>query len=350
MKPAPRPLEQRASRRHLPGSNLAAHRSVLLIGLCGALLGLCARAAAQQPAKVWKIGVLVSSTPALSAARDEALRQGLRERGYVDGQNIALVFRYAEGKLDRLPALARALVEEKADMIIAGGTTVAVAAKQATSATPIILAGVGDVVKSKLVKSFSFPGGNVTGVSRSSSDFVGKRLEVFKQAVPKIARVAALANRNNPGSDRNLKELDIGARTLGISLQPVMVKAAGDFEAAFGTVNKEQADAFFLVPDALFNSHIPRLVELAAKNRLPASYPRSDYVAAGGLMSYAVNLLQLTREAAWYVDKIIKGMKPEDLAVTEPEKFELVINLRAANQLGITIPPSVVKKADQVIR
>ena len=314
------------------------------------LFALCASAHAQQPAKVWKIGVLVSSTPTLNAARDEALRQGLRERGYEEGKNITLVFHYADGKLERLPTLARELVQDKVDMIIAGGTTVAVAAKQATSTTPIVLAGVGDIVKSKLVKSFSFPGGNVTGVSRSSSDFVGKRLEVFKQVVPKIVRVAALTNRGNPGSERNLKEIDIGASTLGITVQPVLVKSSSDFDGAFRTMSKDQADALFLMPDALFNSHIPRIVELAAKNRLPATYPRSDYVEAGGLMSYAVNLLQLTREAAWYVDKIVKGMKPEDLAVTEPEKFELVINLKAANQIGITIPPAVLTKADKVIR
>jgi putative ABC transport system substrate-binding protein len=209
---------------------------------------------------------------------------------------------------------------------------------------------VGDVVKSKLVKSFSFPGGNVTGVSRSSSDFVGKRLEVFKQAVPKITRVAALTNRGNPGYERNLKELDTSARTLVITVQPLLVKSSADFDGAFRSASKEQAQGLFLLPDALFNSHIQRIVELAATNRLPATYPRSDYVEAGGLMSYAVNLVQLAREAAWHIDKIIKGMKPEDLAVTEPEKFELVINLKAANQIGLTIPPSVLAKADKVLR
>ena len=317
---------------------------VVAFAMCGAV------ALAQQPVKTWKIGVLVSSTPALNAARDEALRQGLRDFGYVEGKNITMVFRYAEGKLDRLPALARELVQEKVDMIVAGGTAVAVAAKEATSTTPIILAGVGDILKSKLVKSFSFPGGNVTGVSRSSSDFVGKRLEVFKQAVPKITRIAALTNRGNPGYERNLKELDTSARILVIAVQPLLVKSSADFDGAFRSASKEQAEGLFLMPDALFNSHIPRVVELATTNRLPSSYPRSDYVEAGGLMSYAVNLIQLTREAAWHIDKVIKGMKPEDLAVTEPEKFELVINLKAANQMGLTISPSVLTKADKVIR
>jgi putative ABC transport system substrate-binding protein len=324
-------------------------RFFLLICLLFAVF-LPAGSGAQEPEKIWKIGVLASSTPALNAARDEALREGLRKFGYAEGKNITLVFRYAQGKLDRLPVLARELLQERVDIMIAGGTAGAVAAKQATSTTPIVLAGVGDVVKSRLVKTFSFPGGNVTGVSRSSSDFIGKRLEIFKQLDPKITRVAALANRGNPGAERNLKELDIGARTLGISVQPVMVKAAGDFDGAFQTAMKEQADALFLMPDALFNSHIPRIVELAAKNRLPATYPRSDYVEAGGLMSYAVNLLQLTREAAWYVDKIIKGMKPEELAVTEPEKFELVINFKTANQIGLTISPNVLARADRVLR
>jgi len=315
-----------------------------------ALLYGAATAQAQQPAKVWRIGVLVSSTPGLNAARDEALRQGLRDLGYVEGKDIALEFRYAEGKLERLPTLARELIQENVDMIVAGGTAVAVAAKKTTGTTPIILAGVGDIIKAGLVKSFSFPGGNVTGVSRSSSDFVGKRLEVFKRAVPKITRVAALTNVGNPGHERNLKEIDLGARTLGIAVQAVTVKSAADLNGAFRTAIKEHADALFLMPDALFNSHIPRIVDLAARNRLPATYPRSDYVRAGGLMSYAVNLVQLTRGAAWYIDMIIKGMKPADLAISEPEKFELVINLTTAKQLGVTIAPELIEKADRVIR
>jgi putative ABC transport system substrate-binding protein len=314
------------------------------------LLGCRVFAEAQQQAKVWKIGVLVSSSPTLNASRDEALRQGLRELGYVEGQNITMDFRYADGKLDRLPQLARELVEQNVDVIVVGGTGVAVAAKKATNTIPIVLAGVGDLVKSGLVKSFSFPGGNVTGVSRNSSDFVGKRLEVFKQALPKTMRVAALANSGNPGYERNLKEVDLGAKAMGISIQPVMVRRSTEFEGAFRAAAGERADALFVMPDALFNSHIALIVDLAAKNRLPATYPRSDYVEVGGLMSYGVNLNELVRGAAWYVDQLFKGMKPDNLAVTEPTKFELVINLKAAKQLRVTISEEVLARADKVIK
>jgi len=306
-------------------------------------------AAGQNDAKVWKIGVLVSSSAALNASRDEALRQGLREFGYIDGRNIKLDFKYAEGKLDRLPQLARQLVDQKADLIVVGGTRVAVAAHQATATTPIVVAGAGDLVRAGLVRNFSFPGGNVTGVSRNSPDFVGKRLEIFRQAVPTITRVAALGNSTNPGYERNFKEVELGARAMGIAIQPVWIRSAAELDKALAK-SKSDADALFVMPDALFNSHMSWIVELTAKNRLPAIYPRSDYVEAGGLMSYGVNLAELWRQAAWYVDQIIKGMKPDNLSLTEPTKFDLVINLGAAKQLGLTIPPNVLAKADRVIR
>jgi putative ABC transport system substrate-binding protein len=323
---------------------LSSVAAVAILLSCGVV------AEAQQEGKVWKIGVLVSSSPALNATRDEALRRGLRQFGYVEGQNVTMEFRYADGKLDRLGQLAQELVHENVDVIVVGGTGVAVAAKKATNSIPIVAAGVGDLVKAGLVKSFSFPGGNVTGVSRSSSDFVGKRLEVFKQAIPKATRVAALANSGNPGHDRNLKEVDLGARAMGISVQPVIVRRATEFEGALRAATAERADALFVMPDALFNSHIQPLVDLAAKNRLPASYPRSDYVEAGGLMSYAVNLNDLVAAAAWYVDQIFKGMKPDNLAVTEPTKFELVLNLKTAKQLGLAISQEVLARADKVIK
>jgi putative ABC transport system substrate-binding protein len=334
----------------IENSEGGAMQSILgLVAVIG-MLSAYSTAVAQQQAKIWKIGILVSSSPSLNASRDEALRQGLRELGYVEGKNISMEFRYAEGKLDRLPQLARELVEQNVDVIIVGGTSVAVAAKKAANTIPIVLAGVGDVVKTGLIKTFSFPGGNVTGVSRSSSDFVGKRLEIFKQAVPKITSVAALSNATNPGSDRNFKEVELGARSMGIAIQPVIVRSSNDFDAGFRAAGKTSADALFVMPDALFNSHIARIVDLTAKSRLPGTYPRSDYVEAGGLMSYAVNLDDLVRASAWYVDQIFKGMKPDNLAVTEPTKFDLVINLKTAKQLGLAIPPEVLAKADRVIR
>ncbi|HWO42979.1 MAG TPA: ABC transporter substrate-binding protein [Candidatus Eisenbacteria bacterium] len=307
-----------------------------------------ASGAENQP-KLWKIGVLVSSSAALNAGRDEALRQGLRQFGYVEGRNIKLDFKYAEGKLDRLPQLARELVEQQPDLIVVGGTRVAVAAHQATKTIPIVVAGAGDLVRTGLVRNFSFPGGNVTGISRNSPDFVGKRLEVFKQAVPKISRVAALGNSTNPGYERNFKEVELGARAMGIAIRPVWVRSAGELDSALSK-SKGEADALFLMPDALFNSHVPRIVELTAKNRLPAIYPRADYVEAGGLMSYGVNLTELWRQAGWYVDQIIKGMKPDNLSLTEPTKFDLVINANTAKQLGLTIPPDVLARADKIVK
>jgi len=315
------------------------------------LIVACApAAAAENQTKVWKVGVLVSSSAALNASRDEALRQGLRDLGYIEGQNLKLDFKYAEGKLDRLPQLARELVEQRPDAIVVGGTRVAVAVKQATATIPIVVAGAGGLVQAGLVRNFSFPGGNVTGVSRNSPDFVGKRLEVFKQAIPKISTVSALSNSTNPGYDRAFKEVELGARSMGVVIQPVVVRSANDLEAAIRSAAQPKSDGLFVMPDALFNSHIPKIVELTAKTRLPAIYPRSEYVEAGGLMSYAVNLADLSRQAAWYVDQIFKGMKPDNLALTEPTKFDLVINANTTKQLGLTIPPNVLARADKIIK
>ncbi len=305
---------------------------------------------AQQPAKVWRIGVLASGSPSLTASRDDGLRRGLRELGYVEGQNIIMEYRYAEGKLDRLPSLAAELVGLKVDVIVAGGTRVAVAAKQATSTIPIVIGGAGDPVRAGLVRSFTYPGGNVTGVSRISPDFTGKRLELLKEAVPKAARVAALSNPDNPGHGPSLKEIELGAWALGMTPQTLAVRSPNDFESAFGAAAKGRAEVLFVMPDALFHSYQSRIVELAAKNRLPASYDRADFVEAGGLMSYAVNLADLSRRAAWYVDQILKGSKPADLPMVEPTKSELVINLKTANTLGLTIPPNVLARADKVIK
>ena len=304
----------------------------------------------QQPAKVWKIGVLVSSSQSLNAARDEALRQGLRELGYEDGKNITIEYKYAEGKTERLPQLAKELVADKADVIVVGGTSVAVAAKNATSTIPIVVAGAGDLVEAGLIKSFMFPGGNVTGVGRLSADFFGDRMKLIKQIVPKATQVTALSNPNNPGHGRSLKDAELGARSAGLGFQSVSAKSANELDAAIKNAASGGASALFIMTDAMFNSQVARIAGVAIKQRLPAIYDRSEFVEAGGLLSYGANLADLSHQAAYYVDKILKGAKPGDLTLVQPTKFDLTVNLKTAEQIGITIPPELIKRAVKVIR
>jgi putative ABC transport system substrate-binding protein len=324
--------------------------TIPLFGLVVSLLASAISAEAQAPAKVWKIVVLVSSSASLNASRDEGLRQGLREFGYVDGKNIVLEFKYADGKLDRLPQLAGELVSSKPDVIIAGGTRAAVAAKQATGAIPIVVSGAGDLVAAGLVQSLSYPGGNVTGVSRLSPEILGTRVELLKKLIPNATRIATLLNRENPGYAASLREIELDALASGMKLQLLAVRSSDDLEGAFQAAIKEKANALLVMVDALFSSHRSRIVESAAKHRLPAIYDRAAFVEAGGLISYGMNLADLSRRAAWYVDRILKGAEPAKLAVTEPSNFELAINLKAAKQIGLTIPPDVLSRADRVIR
>jgi len=305
---------------------------------------------AQQAAKVWKIGVLVSGTKASNAMRDEALRHGLRQLGYEENKNIVWEYRYGEGKTDRLPQLARELVEQKPDVIVVGGTSVAVAAKNATSAIPIVVAGAGDLVEAGLVKSFMFPGGNVTGVSRMSPDYFGARLKLIKEIMPKTAQVAALANPKNPGYARSIKDAELGAQSLGMTFHTVNARTPDELDNAVGSAGKGGATALFVMTDAMFNSNVARLAKASIKYRLAAVYDRPDFVEAGGLLSYGVNLADLNRRAAEYVDQILKGKKPADLTLVEPTKFDLAVNLKTAQQIGITIPPDVINRAGKVIR
>jgi putative ABC transport system substrate-binding protein len=323
-----------------------------IIGLLGVFVILAASGAvvAQQPAKVAKIGVLVSSSQTLNAPRDEALRQGLRGLGYVEGQNIVLEYRYAEGKLDRLPVLARELVEHNVDVIVVGGTAVAVAAKKATSTIPIVVAGAGDLVEAGLINSFMFPGGNVTGVARMSADFFGDRFKLIKEILPKAARVAALSNPKNPGHGRSVKDAELGANSSGLTFQSVAARTPSELEAAIGSAAKGGAGALLILTDAMFNSNVKQIAQAAIKNRLPALYERPDFVEAGGLASYGVDLPDLSRRAAEYVDQILKGKKPGDLTLVQPTKFDLAINLKTADQIGVTIPPSVLSRASKVIK
>jgi putative tryptophan/tyrosine transport system substrate-binding protein len=326
------------------------NRNVWVLPLTVFLLLIAAISGAQQAAKVWKIGVLVSGTKASNAMRDEALREGLRQLGYEENKNIVWEYRFGEGKTDRLPQLARDLVEQKPDVIVVGGTSVAVAAKNATTAIPIVVAGAGDLVEAGLVKSFMFPGGNVTGVSRMSPDYFGARLKLIKEIMPKTAQVAALANPKNPGYARSIKDAELGAQSLGMTFQTVNARTPDELDNAVGSAGKGGATALFVMTDAMFNSNIARLAMASIKFRLAAVYDRPDFVEAGGLMSYGVNLADLNRRAAEYVDQIFKGKKPSDLTLVEPTKFDLAVNLKTAQQIGITVPPEVINRAGKVIR
>jgi len=318
--------------------------------LLGGLFSTVA-AEAQQAAKVARIGWL-GDNPAASPHLREAFLQGLRDLGYVEGRNVVIEYRDAEGKYDRFPALAAELVAHKVDVIVALSTPAARAAKQATRTLPIVFPAVGDPVTSGLVTSLARPGGNLTGLSILVPELVGKRLELLKQAVPGVSRVAVLWH---PGvTDERalkdmLKEADVAARALGVRLQVVEARGPEDFDRAFSDMTRARAGALTLWPSIMFNQERRRLVDLAAKNRVPAVYPAREYVDAGGLMSSGPNIPDLYRRAATYVDKILKGAKPADLPVEQPTKFELVINLKTAKALGLPIPQSVLARADQVL-
>ena len=325
-------------------------RKVLGFALSSMLLTLCSSATAQERPKIWKLGVLVSTSASLNKARDEALRQGLRDLGYVEGQNIMMEYKYAEGRVDQLPQLARELIQQKPDVIVVGGTRVTVAAKNATSTIPIVVAGAGDLVEAGVIKSFMYPGGNVTGVARTSADFFGARLKLVKEVLPKAAQIAALMNPKNLGHERTLKDVRLGAQAQGLSFQSVTAQTPAELDRAIADAAKGGANALFIMTDAFFNSRIPQIAQAAIKNRLPAVYDRTEFVEAGGLMSYGVNLADLSRRAAEYVDQILKGAKPGDLTLVQPTKFDLSLNLKTAGQISVTIPPEVVNRAVKVIK
>jgi putative ABC transport system substrate-binding protein len=320
------------------------------LSLSTILFAFCLSAEAQQPAKTSQIAVLVSGTEAQNKLRDDALRQGLRELGYEEGKNIVMHYKYAEGKTERFAQLAKELVAEKPDVIVVGGTAVAVAAKNATNTIPIVVAGAGDLVEAGLIKSFMYPGGNVTGVARLSADFFGDRLKLIKEVLPKATQVAALSNPNNPGHSRSLKDAELGARASGLTFQSVAARSANELDSAIGSAAKQGASALFIMTDAMFNSQVARIATLTIKHRLPAVYDRTDFVEAGGLLSYGVNLPDLSRRAAEYVDQILRGKKPGDLTLVQSTKFDLAVNLKTAQQIGVTIPPEILRRAVKVIK
>jgi putative tryptophan/tyrosine transport system substrate-binding protein len=316
------------------------------------LLALGVIADAQQPKKATRIGYLLPGDATSESARIEGVRLALRERGYVEGQNIAIEYRYAEGNGDRFSELGVELVRLKVDIIVvSGGNTPVRAVKNSTKTIPIVMADGSDPVEAGLVESLARPGGNVTGITTFARELGGKRLELLKEAVPKVARVAVLYNPANRAQTIVVKEiLPVAARALKLSIQPWEIRAADDFEKVFAATGKQRPDALYVTGGAQMNNNQKKIVDLALKSRLPSMYVNREYVDAGGLMSYGADIADSYRRVAYYVDKILKGAKPADLPVEQPKKFELVINLKTAKQIGLTIPPNVLARADKVIK
>ena len=311
-------------------------------------------ATAQQPKKVPRIGYLSAVDPVTDSARAEGIRLALRELGYIEGQNIATEYRYAEGKPDRLPELAAELVRLKIDIIVvAGGNTVIQAAINATKTIPIVLEGQGaDPVKAGFIASLARPGGNVTGFTNLTTELGGKRLELLKEAVPKVTRIAVLYDPATPGAAHEVKEvLPAAARALQLTVRPWEVRRADDFEKVFAGITKERPDGLYVASaGGVMRPNVKRIAGFALKSRLPSMNTMREAVDAGGLMYYSADRAENYRRVAYYVDKILKGGKPADLPVEQPKKFELVINLITAKQIGLTIPPNVLARADKVIR
>ena len=305
---------------------------------------------AQQPKKVSRVGLLLSGSPSSTKEGVEAFRQRLHELGYIEKQNIVIEYRYAEGVADRHPNLAAELVKLKVDIIVVSGTPATQAAKNATKTIPILMSSVADPVGTGLIASLAHPGGNVTGLSNLYEELGGKQLELLKEAFPKISRVAVLWDPVNVGNVLMLKNLKVAAGALQITLQPLEVHIPDDLEPAFAVIKREGASALSVLANSLVNTYSTRIVDFAAKSRLPAIYGESRWVDAGGLMSYGPDYTDLDRRTAIYVDKILKGTKPADLPVEQPTKFEFIINLNAAKQIGMTIPPNVLSRADKVIK
>jgi putative ABC transport system substrate-binding protein len=325
-------------------------RRIVFLSFAILLLAFVRFAEAQQPKKVPRIGFLSTVSPAALLARTEAFRQGLRELGYVEGKNIVIEYRSAEGKTERLPELAAELVRLKVELIVTAGSTSTRLVKEATSTIPVVMAFDDDPVGNGFVASLARPGGNITGLSSLAPELSGKQVELLKETVPKLSRVAVLGTSTRPGTTQALKETEVAAKALGVQLQYVDILAPEDIETAFRAASKGRAEAIIVLQTPITFSHRTQVADLAAKNRLPTISFSSEFVEAGGLMSYGVSVTDLFRRAATYVDKILKGRKPADLPVEQPIKFEFIINLKAAKQIGVTIPQSVLYRADKVIK
>jgi putative ABC transport system substrate-binding protein len=322
----------------------------VVVSLVLALVAAALPAQAQQAVKAARIGFLSPSSSSDARIRDvlEVFRQGLRELGYVEGRSITIEARWADGKYDRLPGLAAELVRLRVDVIVAVAAPAIRAAKEATRTIPIVMAVVVDPVATGLVASLARPEGNITGLSTTAPALVAKQLEMLKEVSPKASRVAALTNPANPGNAPQLRAAEVAAQRLGMQLQPVEARNPAELDSAFAAMTG-QSDAVIVLTDVIFNEHRGRIAELAAKGRLPAVYGLPEHVEAGGLMAYCASRAELFRRAATYVDKILKGAKPADLPIEQPTRFELIVNLRTARALGITIPASILVRADRVI-
>ena len=333
-------------------SKLKTKNSKLALVAGALFFALAANAQAQQPKKVFRIGYLSGQDPASESARSEPFRLALRELGYIEGQNIAIEYQNAEGKLDRYPKLAAELVRLKVDIIVTTGGSPTLAAKNATKTIPIVMLGISaDPVEAGLVESLARPGGNVTGTTTLSRELGGKRLELLKEAVPKIARVAVLYDQAVRAAVIEVKEvLPVAARALQLNIQPWEVRAADSFEKVFAALNKERPEGLYVTSGALMNANGKRIADFALKSRLPSVYSTREAIDAGGLMYYGTDLVDSYRRTATYVDKILKGATPADLPVQRPTKFELAINLKTAKQIGMTIPQSMLYRADKVIK
>jgi len=324
-------------------------RTFILAAAAWPALAWAGAARAQAPAKVRRIGLLSPSSPSLAALVLQAFRRGLRDLGWVEGKNMIIEYRYAEGSTDRLPDLAADLVRLNVDVIVVSSAPAAVAAQKATRAIPIVIAAAGDPVASGLVENLARPGGNITGLSQMTHETAGKRLELLKEIVPKLSRVAVLWNAQGGGSASSWKELQNPARQLGIQLHSIEVRSPSDFDKAFEDATRARAGALFVTAEPVITTNLERIAGLAARSRLPSIFQWSEFADAGGFVSYGPDRADMYRRAATYVDKILKGAKPGDLPVELPTKFELVINMKTAGALGITIPQSVLLRADRVI-
>ena len=306
--------------------------------------------AAQQPGRTPRIGFLHAGSMSVRLPHIEAFRQGLREHGYIEGKNIAIEVRFAEGELDRLPNLVADLLALKVDVIAAGTTRAMLAAKKATATVPIVMVGASDPVSSGLVAGLAQPGGNVTGLSLLATELGGKRLELLKESLPKIQRFGVLDSGTGGPFALQVKETETAAKALCVQLQLFKLQSANDFDATFSRLTKERIEALTVPTAPLFDANIKKFADLTIINRVPTIYGFTEFTDAGGLMSYGPSLPDIYRRAATYVDKILKGAKPADLPVEQPMKFEFVVNLKAAKQIGLTIPPNVLVRADRVIR
>jgi putative tryptophan/tyrosine transport system substrate-binding protein len=325
-------------------------KTVISFALTALFYALCLPVWAQQPAKVPRIGYLAPASPSAMSARIESFRQGLRELGYVEGKNIIIEYRYAEEKLDRLPALAAELLRLKVDIIVTGGPTSTRAAKEATVTIPIVMTQDPDPVGNGFIASLARPGGNITGLSNLVSDLSGKGLELLKETVPKLSRVAVFGTSTTPGKAQLLREVELAAGAFGVKLQYLDVLGPKDIETAFRAASNGRAEGLLALNSFVVSAHRKQIIDLTVKTRLPAVYGQPEFMEIGGLVYYGASYTDMFRRAATYVDKILKGTKPADLPVEQPMKFEFIINLKAAKQIGLTIPPNVLARADKVIK